>query len=61
MQTSYKAEIVRTLREEGYSGHNTAELEERLNVRAAEGWTLHTIVESPTGWLVVYVMNHDRR
>ena len=55
MKWRYKVEIVRTLRDEGMSGHNPAELEERLNARAQEGWAFVQIMDVPTGWMVVYV------
>ena len=50
----YKVEVVRKLRDEGYTGHDTAELEDRLNARVDEGWTVLEILNATTGWLVVY-------
>ena len=55
MKWRYKVDVIVKLREDGFSGHDNALIEERLNARAAEGWALVQITDAPIGWLVVYV------
>ena len=52
--SEYRVEVVQTLRDEGHTGHNEAELQLRLNARAMEGWRLYQVNEHSRGWLVVY-------